>query len=198
VRCLVDDPVVGERGLVEVQAQIADADGDGVSDAVDNCPTVANPSQTDADGDGVGDACDNCTTIANPRVAGSHGIPGDEATFLAANTWATLTGGQRDDDHDGYGNRCDAKFPGVGGALVSPPDLVQLRASNGKNRTGDNCGTSGTHACAIFDLDEVGTLIAPGDVAAFRLLNSKAPGPKCAACPLPCEDGTGGTCGTIP
>ncbi len=43
-----------------------DTDGDGVPDAVDNCPAVANPAQTDSDGDGVGDACDNCVAIANP------------------------------------------------------------------------------------------------------------------------------------
>jgi hypothetical protein len=36
----------------------ADEDGDGVADAVDNCPQNPNPEQTDIDGDGVGDACD--------------------------------------------------------------------------------------------------------------------------------------------
>jgi hypothetical protein len=35
-----------------------DADGDGVQDKFDNCPTVANPGQEDADGDALGDACD--------------------------------------------------------------------------------------------------------------------------------------------
>ncbi|MFK8025156.1 MAG: sulfatase-like hydrolase/transferase [Ilumatobacter sp.] len=36
----------------------ADSDGDGVADAVDNCPADPNPDQADADGDGIGDACD--------------------------------------------------------------------------------------------------------------------------------------------
>ena len=35
-----------------------DEDGDGVKDSVDNCPDIANPSQTDTDGDRIGDACD--------------------------------------------------------------------------------------------------------------------------------------------
>ena len=166
-----------------------DTDGDGVPDNIDNCPTVANANQADADGDGVGDACDNCVNIANPRVTP------DANTYLSANPWATLTGGQRDDDHDGYGNKCDAKFPGTLGTNVGASDLAQFRASNGKSRTGDTCGTSGTIPCAIFDLDE-GTAanIGAPDLAQFRLLNGKAPGPKCPTCPLTCLAGTAGTC----
>jgi hypothetical protein len=46
-----------------------DADGDGVLDDDDNCPTTPNPGQEDTDGDGVGDACDNCPTAANADQA---------------------------------------------------------------------------------------------------------------------------------
>jgi hypothetical protein len=37
-----------------------DADGDGVSDADDNCPGTSNPAQADVDLDGFGDVCDAC------------------------------------------------------------------------------------------------------------------------------------------
>ena len=35
-----------------------DEDGDGIDDACDVCPHIANPDQADRDGDGVGDVCD--------------------------------------------------------------------------------------------------------------------------------------------
>lgn len=36
---------------------LIDADGDGIRDGEDNCPTVANPYQADKNGDGFGDEC---------------------------------------------------------------------------------------------------------------------------------------------
>lgn len=54
-----NDDLGSSSGSVYVFAPpSADSDGDGVSDDVDNCPDVANPSQADANGDGEGDACD--------------------------------------------------------------------------------------------------------------------------------------------
>jgi hypothetical protein len=40
-----------------VIAKKADADGDGVEDSQDNCPSVSNPDQRDSNHDGKGDAC---------------------------------------------------------------------------------------------------------------------------------------------
>ncbi|MBM4337422.1 MAG: hypothetical protein FJ108_16170 [Deltaproteobacteria bacterium] len=175
----------------------ADGDADTVGNVCDNCPTVANTTQLDGAGgleippDGVGDACDNCTRVNNPRVA---------SNFLSTNQWATLTGGQRDDDHDGFGNKCDGDFT-ASGALVGSADLAQYRPSSGKSRTGDTCGTLGTHPCARYDLDETGALIGSGDLSIYRGLSGKAAGPRCtthctgtSSVTLPCTAGTAGSC----
>jgi hypothetical protein len=44
----------------------ADADGDGVGDACDDCPAAPDPAQADEDGDGIGSACDACPSAAGP------------------------------------------------------------------------------------------------------------------------------------
>jgi hypothetical protein len=45
----------GESGLAVIGP---DGDSDGVADAQDNCPAIANPTQADCDSDGSGDACE--------------------------------------------------------------------------------------------------------------------------------------------
>ena len=57
-----------------VSSAFADKDGDGVEDAVDNCPEIANSDQTDADADGRGDACDLFTVEIDNRFPDPLGI----------------------------------------------------------------------------------------------------------------------------
>lgn len=64
-----------------------DVDDDGVPNADDSCPTVANPDQFDEDGDTRGDECDPCPQLA---------------------------GGDSDGDGDGIGDGCDPR-PGTPG-----------------------------------------------------------------------------------
>jgi len=164
-----------------------DIDVDGVTNSLDLCPMTPSGIEADTDADGVGNSCDSCLNIANPRVTNGAEM------FLAQNVWATLTGAQRDDDHDGFGNKCDADFTPAG-ILVGSGDLTEFRASSGKGRTGDTCGTIGARPCAIFDLDEANTLIGTGDLTVFRTLNGKAAGPDLVPGPLPCSAGANGSC----
>ena len=74
-------------GAFELQDGAADADGDGVPDATDNCPNDANPDQADSDGDGVGDVCD---PTPFPEPVGGIVVPVDKLGLLAP--WVGLAG----------------------------------------------------------------------------------------------------------
>ena len=52
-------------------AAVADSDDDGVPDATDNCPAIANAPQTNYDRDRFGDVCDPCPPVANDAPADS-------------------------------------------------------------------------------------------------------------------------------
>ena len=62
--CDVAEVCTGIDGACPIDAQRPDNDGDGVCDAIDNCPLISNPEQPDGDHDGLGDACEVCTNGA--------------------------------------------------------------------------------------------------------------------------------------
>jgi hypothetical protein len=77
-----------------------DVDGDGVPDATDNCPLVAN-DQTDTDTDGLGDACDLCPNDPDNDLD-EDGVCGD-----VDNCPAVANPDQADADSDGVGDACE-------------------------------------------------------------------------------------------
>ena len=112
---LEDEPMIGQGGdtfVYEITLPLHDEDGDTVGDVSDNCPFLANPSQTDTDADGVGDACDNCPTLPNER--------------------------QKDNDLDGVGDSCDADDDNDG----TPDAADLDDDDDGVADTGDNCPSS--------------------------------------------------------
>ena len=135
----------------------ADRDDDGIPDWQDNCPEIANNSQTDTDCDGFGDACDTCQGFINtyPNLFDQDydGI-GD----VCDNCPGTTNTDQMDSDRDGIGNACQKKSEQ---AFLSDPnekditfrDLTVLNGpandadNDGKtSEIGDNCP-----ACPNFD-----------------------------------------------
>jgi hypothetical protein len=65
-----------------------DTDGDGVTDAKDNCVNVANPDQKDSDGDDIGDACDT-PNPPNPTPAGNVNVTAVQASTFQSGTTNT-------------------------------------------------------------------------------------------------------------
>jgi hypothetical protein len=167
-----------------------DADGDGISDLTDKCPTTANADNSDGDGDGVGDICDNCPVNPNPGQAdsdsdgagdacdlcqaGSHDNDGDLVCSDTDNCPNAYNPNQADEDADGVGDVCDACLgdptndadgDGICGASDSCPD----NANPGQEDTdGDGFGDA-CDACPFEALnDQDGDGICACDVALFN------------------------------
>ncbi|GAB4296591.1 MAG: hypothetical protein Kow0090_11720 [Myxococcota bacterium] len=153
-----------------------DADGDGILNADDNCPNVANPDQADADGDGFGDACDNCPNAPN---ADQTDADGDGIGDACDNDWdndGIANGGdncplvpnadQTDMDADGAGDACDN--------CLNDPNPAQTDADgDGIGDACDNCpndpnpdqtDTDGDGAGDACDCEPENPDIFPGQV----------------------------------
>lgn len=78
----------GSDALVPAVEQVVDTDGDGIVNAEDNCPSVANEAQVDSDVDGTGDACDCGSGTVDPGEECDDGNDSDTDACLSDCTLA--------------------------------------------------------------------------------------------------------------
>ena len=86
---------------------VEDFDGDGLSQANDNCPYVSNPSQWDTDKDKIGNKCDNAPKVKNYNQSD---IDRDGIGDLADNCKLAPNPDQSNVDKDEYGDACDYAY----------------------------------------------------------------------------------------
>jgi hypothetical protein len=106
-----------------------DGDGDGIADASDNCPGIANSDQANNDGDAQGDACD-------------ADDDNDTVPDATDNCHFTSNTDQADTDGDGMGNACDPDNDndGVADAADNCPGIANSdQANNDGDAQGDAC-----------------------------------------------------------
>jgi hypothetical protein len=106
----------------------------------------------------------------------------------------TLVSGQRDDDADGRGNRCDFDHDNTG-AAVTASDFNQGKASVGDLVNGTLCGTANNTPCGRFDHDETGAVVTASD---FNLLKAAVGKLLPARCGTACTPPFTGAIGKAP
>ena len=121
----------------------SDQDGDGIEDALDNCPDVFNPifttgaaqiwvEQPDIDLDGFGDVCDVCPldfdNVCTPPDA--NDIDGDGAPNGWDNCPLDPNPSQADGDQDGKGDACDSCEVANPGLAGCPFPIEAIRDPN--------------------------------------------------------------------
>jgi ELWxxDGT repeat protein len=115
------------------KSALFDADGDGVTDAADNCPAAPNPDQVDLDGDGSGDACDpdrDGDTVANDgdRCPASPLAGPVNAEGCTAEEWIAFRCPREDSAPRGRHTSCTARAAqeAVRDGLIGPAEKARF------------------------------------------------------------------------
>lgn len=122
----------GANAYTGVPAAGTDSDGDGIPDAMDNCPRFFNPIrpmdnglQSDADGDGAGDVCDVCPLSTGTTCDAYDPADADGDGVMNASDKCPMDPdpAQSDSDGDGKGDDCDfcPSQPNPGTQPCPPP-----------------------------------------------------------------------------
>lgn len=149
-------------------ASFPDVDMDGIDDFIDNCPSIANPTQADADGDDIGDACDLCTDTDGDGFA-NPGYPASTCPIDNCPTISNVT--QSNSDGDGLGDACDAcpsdpqndqDGDGICGNVDNCPTRFNpLQEDSNFDGVGDSCSNTAAGSSVSVSLGSGVTVIFP-------------------------------------
>ncbi len=175
---------------------IQDADQDGIADAVDNCPDIANPNQEDSDNDGIGDACESEDLPLHPCIDGMAGpYPCNGYDLMGHLNINTLSGDPNEEGSDIWGwtdplNNKEYAIVGLSNTTafvdvtdpIHPVFLGRLNTNAGSSawrdvKTYNNhafivADNAGPHGMQVFDLTRLRNITnAPVTFTADAVLN---------------------------
>jgi hypothetical protein len=130
---------------------ISDIDGDGISDANDNCPLANNPNQENTDSDGKGDVCDAFPNDANETID----TDGDGVGDNSDNCPVDANPQQENDDNDVLGNACDDDDDND--TFLDKNDVFPLDPTEWLDTDGDTVGDNSDNCIGITNTDQLDT-----------------------------------------
>jgi hypothetical protein len=130
---------------------ISDIDGDGISDANDNCPLANNPNQENTDSDGKGDVCDAFPNDANETID----TDGDGVGDNSDNCPVDANPQQENDDNDVLGNACDDDDDND--TFLDKNDVFPLDPTEWLDTDGDTVGDNSDNCIGVANTNQLDT-----------------------------------------